>query len=322
MSTALLSICMPTYNYGRFLSRALESVAAQRDEDVEVVILDGGSTDETERVVAEWQARWPAVRYVRQEARGGIDADLARSVELARGEYCWLLSADDALAEGALQRIRAAFAGGADVVLCNRLWCDARLAPLDRHSWLRLDRDDRFALGTRADLARYLASARSLGALFSFMSCIGFRREAWAAVGPPAAVPCYTHVGRLFALARRGAPLQYLAEAIVLCRGGADSFRASGLAGRLLIDLRGYRALAQVLFGDDAELRRAFLAVVRREHPLRRWVRARGETTGAAQWQEVREELRRYGMSELELALVELGGVAWRGVRSLSAERP
>lgn len=315
MPAPLLSVCMPTYNYGRFISQAIASVEAQRDEAVELVVLDGGSTDDTETIVRQWTARWPAVRYVRQAERGGIDADLARSVELARGEYCWLLSADDALEPGALVRIRGAFAAGAVLVLCNRLWCDRDLQPIAAHAWLERIDDAVFDFSRRQDLERYLGAARSLGALFSFMSCIGFRRAAWTATEPPAPVPCYTHVGRLFTMAQRGGLLACLGEALVRCRSGADSFSAGGLASRLLIDLRGYRQLAQALFPGEEALREAFLGVVLREHPPRRWIRARGEVRDATRWRELAEELARFGVGPARLAYIGAAGRLLRLLR-------
>jgi abequosyltransferase len=308
-SQVTLSFCMPTYNYGRYIGAALESILAQATDGLEVVVLDGGSTDNTPAVVAAIAERCAAVRYVRQEHRGGIDADLARSVELARGEYCWLLSADDALRPGAVQRILNEFSRGYDVLLCNRVWCDIDLNELATQSWLgegSLDRD--VDLGRKEDIAAYLTSAQSLGALFSFMSCIGFRRQSWISVRG-AAIPCYSHVAKLFRMAR----LRYIAAPLVLCRGGMDSFRAGGLASRLLIDLRGFRELADLLFSADEPARRAFLAVMRREHPLRQWVRARIETPDHRRWEEVRHELRGYGFSAPEILLVDLigGPLAW-----------
>ena len=61
MSTIKLSVCMPTFNYGRYIRRAIDSVREQGVADVEVVVLDGGSTDDTRQVVEQAAAEWPAV---------------------------------------------------------------------------------------------------------------------------------------------------------------------------------------------------------------------------------------------------------------------
>ena len=308
---------MPTFNYGRYIGAAIESIRAQRHEGVEVVVLDGGSTDDTQAIVERLAAEWPALRYFRQASRGGIDADMARSVELASGEYCWLLSADDALQPGALPRLLDELRSGHDIVLCNRVWCDPELKPIRGQAWLDDGGRDRVVdLARSEDLLRYFEAAQSLGALFSFMSCIGFRRKAWADVTARSSVACYAHVARLFAMGANGARLRYVAAPLVLCRGGIDSFRAGGIASRLLIDLRGYQELARTIFPADAALRQAFLAVMKREHPLRQWVRARVENADAAQWREVERELGAYGFTPLELRLIgALGG----GLAAVSA---
>ena len=121
MTTMRLSICIPTHNFGRFLADALVSIRSQYVHGTEVLIFDGGSTDNTREVVERYQADCPYLRYHFQPVKGGIDADLAKSVELAKGEYCWLLSADDALADGALKRIHRELDSGRDVYLCNRV---------------------------------------------------------------------------------------------------------------------------------------------------------------------------------------------------------
>jgi abequosyltransferase len=308
-----LSVCIPTHNYGAFIGEALESIVPQLAPGIEVVVLDGGSSDDTGRVVGQYTARYPVVRYVRQPERGGIDRDLARSVELARGEYCWLLSADDALLPGAVARTLQYFERGCDVVLVNRVWCDAQLQPLEPHAWLS-GAERTFDLSQHEQLAGYLRSARSLGALFSFMSAIGFRRSQWLETPAPPALAGtnYAHVHRLFAMALAGSRLQYVATPLVKCRGGTDSFRGAGLAARLAIDLRGYLELSRALFPDDPHLQRAFRDVVGREHPWRRWVRARSEERSEAQWREVERLLAAYGIGTARLLSISLIGRALR----------
>ncbi len=305
---------MPTYNYGRHIRTALESVRAQGRDDIEVVVLDGGSTDDTREVVESIAGLWPAVRYIRRDSRGGIDRDLASSVELARGDYCWLLSADDALQDGALRRMMSELSSGCDILLCNRIWCDARLSPVRPESWLGNGGADRVVdLAQEREVGRYLADARSLGALFSFMSSIVFRREAWIRARAVASLvgTHYSHVQRLFAMARQGGRLKYLSAPLVRCRGGADSFREGGVAERLLIDLRGFLKLADELFGNDPVLRSLFLAVLRREHPWRRWVRARAEARDPSQWREIGALLRQAGYASTAIATAGLAGALY-----------
>lgn len=318
MRAVKLSICMPAYNYGPYIETALMSVLGQREPDVEVVVLDSASTDETRAVVQGIAANHPYVRYVYQYERRGIDGDLARCVELAAGEYCWLLSADDALKKGAVRRIMEELDSGCGIFLCNRVWCDQNLKPVWAESWLRNGNTDRtvdFARGD--DVSHYLADAQSLGALFSFMSCIGFRREVWLRAKTDASLvgTNYAHVQRLFSMGRDGARLRYISAPLVLCRGGTDSFRSAGLATRLLIDLRGFMRLSQVIYPDSEILQSAFRGVLKREHPWLRWVRARSETPDSGLWDDVERLLVVYGFSPIQLRVIDMLGAVLGFVR-------
>ncbi len=97
-----LSICIPTYNFADFIGETLQSIADQLDDRVEVVVVDGASTDNTGDVVRTFTNTYPNIRYHLLEEKGGIDVDMARSVELARGEFCWLFSSDDVMCHDAL----------------------------------------------------------------------------------------------------------------------------------------------------------------------------------------------------------------------------
>jgi len=87
-----VSIVIPTYNYGRFLGEAIQSVLDQTFQDFEIIIVDDGSTDNTMEVVSSFQD--VRIRYIYQDHRG---ASAAQNVALyaARGEYITGMGADD-----------------------------------------------------------------------------------------------------------------------------------------------------------------------------------------------------------------------------------
>jgi glycosyl transferase family 2 len=90
----LVSVCVPTYNYARFLPRTIESVLAQTHRDLELVVLDDASTDDTPSVVARYAGE-ERLRYERYERNIGLFANFNRCLEVARGEYVKVLCADD-----------------------------------------------------------------------------------------------------------------------------------------------------------------------------------------------------------------------------------
>ena len=99
-SSPSVSVVMPTYNYGRFLARALDSVLGQTYSPAEVIVVDDGSTDETPNVLARYASR---VRAVRQANRG---LSCARNVgiSIASGDLVALIDSDDTWDSEKLQR--------------------------------------------------------------------------------------------------------------------------------------------------------------------------------------------------------------------------
>lgn len=106
-----LSICIPTLNRATFIGETLDSIVAQIDERVEVVIVDGGSNDHTKEVVESYQARFPQVKFYLSPqstsgpSNSGFDKDCNLAVELSRGKYCWLMTDDDLLLPGAIEEV-------------------------------------------------------------------------------------------------------------------------------------------------------------------------------------------------------------------------
>jgi Glycosyl transferase family 2 len=87
----LFSVIIPTYNRARFLARALDSVFAQTFKDYEVIVVDDGSTDETQRYLKSLKTR---ISSLKQPNRG---PGAARNVgaKYAKGEYLAFLDSDD-----------------------------------------------------------------------------------------------------------------------------------------------------------------------------------------------------------------------------------
>lgn len=93
-----ISLCIPQYNRIRYLQKNLDILAGQTHPDIEVVISDDASADDTETVIRALQPvyRYPIV-YHRHPVNVGYDANLRKSLELASGEYCLILGNDDSL---------------------------------------------------------------------------------------------------------------------------------------------------------------------------------------------------------------------------------
>jgi len=93
-----LSIGLPTYNGSRYLRQTLASLAAQDFDDLELIISDNGSTDDTEAICREHAQDDHRVRYERVTANRGAAWNYNKVLELARGRY-FKWAADDDICE-------------------------------------------------------------------------------------------------------------------------------------------------------------------------------------------------------------------------------
>ena len=98
-----VSVVIPCYRYGRYLPTAVESVLSQDDVDVEVIVIDDASDDESPEVVRSYGGD-TRVHTVLHEVNRGHIATYNEGLAQARGDYVLLLSADDAISPGALGR--------------------------------------------------------------------------------------------------------------------------------------------------------------------------------------------------------------------------
>jgi glycosyltransferase involved in cell wall biosynthesis len=114
----LVSVIIPAYNCGRFVADAIESVLAQGRADIEVLVVDDGSTDDTAEVVARYG---DAVTLIRQRNAG---AAVARNtgIRVARGRYIAFLDADDVWLPGKIEAQLAHLERHPDVSLCCTRW--------------------------------------------------------------------------------------------------------------------------------------------------------------------------------------------------------
>ncbi|MDQ7092660.1 glycosyltransferase [Desulfosporosinus sp. PR] len=93
MMSPKVTVVIPTYNHAHYLPQAIDSVLEQKYPNLEVLVIDDGSQDETAQVVAAYQSR---INYVYKK-NGGTPSALNLGLTLATGKYiCWL-SADDAM---------------------------------------------------------------------------------------------------------------------------------------------------------------------------------------------------------------------------------
>ena len=91
----LVSVVIPTYNCAQFLPETLRSILSQTFRDFEIIVMDDGSTDNTEQVVTGFQS--DKIRYFKLPNSGGPSRPRNRGIELSVGKYVSLCDSDDVM---------------------------------------------------------------------------------------------------------------------------------------------------------------------------------------------------------------------------------
>lgn len=115
----LVSVIIPCYNAVRFLDATLASAEAQSGVDVEFIVVDDGSTDDSRNHIAAWQSKLGERLRVHLGPNRGASAARNTGTAMARGEFIQYLDADDVLRPNTLSERVRALRGGADVAYCD-----------------------------------------------------------------------------------------------------------------------------------------------------------------------------------------------------------
>lgn len=203
-----ISVCIPQYNRIEFLKINLDYIARQKYPHVEVVISDDASADDTEAQITTLSKGYPfPILYYRFQKNQGYDRNLRKSLELATGDYCFILGNDDTLSdEGALQRLADFLqqAGQPEVGFCNSVDFFDRSAVQERATATAV-------IGTGYNIAlKYYSS-------FSFVAGIIYKKSAFDAVNTAAFdKSVYVQIYLAIAIIAQGGRLFTYKEPLVL----------------------------------------------------------------------------------------------------------
>lgn len=97
-----LTIAIPTYNRSILLNRLLSYLESELTEEVEVIVSDNASSDDTELVIKK---KYPFVKYYCNERNLGPDQNFLECYKKSKGRYIWLMGSDDIITKGSIERI-------------------------------------------------------------------------------------------------------------------------------------------------------------------------------------------------------------------------
>lgn len=96
-SETQVTVIIPAYNHQEYIETALDSVAAQSHDWLELIVVDDASSDETARIIEGWITNYPDYHctLIKRQTNGGICAALNDGLLRAEGEICIILASDD-----------------------------------------------------------------------------------------------------------------------------------------------------------------------------------------------------------------------------------
>lgn len=171
MNTPLVSLCIPTFNHATVVKDALRSAMAQKFQNLEILVVDNHSDDDTEHVIARIAAGDSRVRYVRNPENMGMAGNFNKCMTIARGHYIKFLCSDDVLDPDCVSKMVETLEGDRDVALVG---CARRLT--DEHLVARMVASAR-KRSARVEGSRMIRECFAMGNRIGEPTAVMFRRD-------------------------------------------------------------------------------------------------------------------------------------------------
>ncbi|GAB3732848.1 glycosyltransferase family 2 protein [Spirosoma lituiforme] len=113
VSSPIISVIIPTYNSAKTLQAAIDSVRSQKYKNIELIVIDGNSTDNTKNIIdenAEYITKWVS------ESDSGIYEAMNKGIEKSTGDWLYFLGSDDQLCDKIIEKILVFLNSEVDVV--------------------------------------------------------------------------------------------------------------------------------------------------------------------------------------------------------------
>ena len=103
MKEVLVSVIIPAYNAGLYIEETVRSVLAQTHKNLELIIINDGSTDNQDVIINKLLSEDKRIQYITQK-NAGVSAARNHGYKLSKGEYLGFLDADDIWSSGNIEK--------------------------------------------------------------------------------------------------------------------------------------------------------------------------------------------------------------------------
>ena len=120
MSDIKVSVIIPVYNVERYIEMCLSSLVEQTLEDIELIIINDGSPDNSQAIIDRYMEQYPGMIKCIVRENGGQATARNEGIEIARGEYLAFVDSDDYVEVTMMEKLYSrAKETGADIVACG-----------------------------------------------------------------------------------------------------------------------------------------------------------------------------------------------------------
>ena len=174
MNMIKISIIIPTYNMGRYIGDTLDSIINQKYKNIEIIIVDGGSTDKTKDIILQ-NFKSSISHFISEPDKGQYDA-INKGMKLATGEVlCWI-NADDIYFPWTFSKVAEIFCNYHDI-----MWICGASAFIDERSNITQIQGN-----VSAKPQKYIKNGLFKGSLFGYLQqeSMFWRRKVWEDFAP------------------------------------------------------------------------------------------------------------------------------------------
>lgn len=115
-----VSICVPVYNVEKYLPKCLDSLCQQTFEDIEIILVNDASSDNSEAIILEYAEKDSRIHYIKHEVNQLLPQARQTAIKAARGEYLTFVDSDDWVDKNFVELLyHGAIVNQADMVICG-----------------------------------------------------------------------------------------------------------------------------------------------------------------------------------------------------------
>ena len=261
-----ISICIPTYNRGKDLDELLRSINAaitgtSTESNIEIIISDNASTDDTKFIVEKWHKKLPRIFYKLNETNIGFAANINQAVKLSSGDYCWLMGSDEKITLQALPLVLKAIESKHDIYIGDPITNEKERKLISGQTKI-------FNISSFSEYAKFIDECTEISSAFAFISTLIIRKEFWTSgnCSDYEAHHPYTHMLRIAGtLGKRGGSIVYLGASLVTTGHNINEWNKLPTT-HFLLDLQTIQYLIHNVFESSKIISSAYFKLFVRQY--------------------------------------------------------